>query len=105
MISSSRIIYYSTLCFITVAAFFPGIAHGSGPRFWQDKEITCYGNLDCMLNEVKESERIPHFRTNRSAKELVEVLRRAGRFDQLGLTETEGEHLVRTVYQKMGLEL
>ena len=105
MSSNQRIIWIFTVWFITAAAFFPGVTHSSSRLFWQDKDVFCYGDLDCMLNQVEASARIPHFRTNRSAKELVEVLKKAGRFEQLGLTAQEGEFLVGAVYQKMGLAL
>lgn len=105
MVFCYRVIRAFIVWLIASAVFFPGGAHSSSQLFWQDKETSCYGDLDCMINQVKASTRIAHYRTNRSARELVGVLKKAGRFHQLGLTDQEGEFLVSAVYRKMGLGL
>jgi agmatine deiminase len=100
-----RIIWIFSLCFFSTAAFFPIVANSSSQLFWQKEDVTCYGNLACMLKQVEVSERIPHLRTKRSAQTLIGILKKAGRFQQLGLTDREGEILVDAVYRKMGLNL
>jgi agmatine deiminase len=57
-----------------------------------------------MLDIVQRSPRIPT-RITWSAAELVERLRQAGRFRQLGLTDSEGVRLVEAVYRHLDLPL
>lgn len=62
------------------------------------------GNLAAMLDSLKRTPVPPQYRTNRSP-EVRTVLKRAGRFKQLGLTDAEGKTLVDAVYRKLGLPL
>lgn len=100
MLSHSRQITTFALC--VLALFFAGPAVAS-EFTWAQKDSDCHGNLSLMLQEVEKGERIPHLRTTRSAEDLFEVLKNAGRFRELGLTDTEGKILVDAVYKKMGL--
>jgi agmatine deiminase len=72
---------------------------------WRRADRECHGNLQRMLEVIAAAPVIPQWRTNRSADELTATLRAAGRFRQLGLTNSEGAALVRAVYARMGVRL
>ncbi len=106
----TKVSYYRKILLVifsifTVFAFLSKFTYASSEAIWKQKGIECYANLGCMLTQVEVSEKIPHFRTNRSAKELFEVLQKTNRFQELGLTGKEGEILVKAVYQKMGVNM
>lgn len=69
--------------------------------FWTKAENACYGDLACMLRTLDEAPpAVPH-RGWTNPAELSEALKKAGRFRQLGLTESEGERLVQEVFQRL----
>jgi len=72
---------------------------------WQATHEQHHGQLNAMLELIAETPVIPHFRSDRSARELFDVLVEAGRFDELGLTQDEGWTLVKAVYEKHGLPI
>jgi len=90
--------------FFTVAALSPAV-HASSETFWKNKEAECRGSLSLMLEIVKKTEPIPFYRTNRDLQELFQVLKKTGRFKELGLTDAEGLMLLQAVYEKMGINL
>jgi agmatine deiminase len=79
------------------------VTYASSEFFWESKAKEYHGNLALMLAEVERAAAIPYYLTNRDAQELFEVLKKAGRFQELGLTEGEGLALVNAVYRKMGI--
>ena len=86
---------------VLILSFLSGNTHASPESYWRFAEKQCHGNLALMLKEVERSPGIPYFRTNRSARELFETLKQAGRFFELGLSEGEGEVLVKAVYERL----
>jgi agmatine deiminase len=81
-----------------------GVA-GAAPERWSALENATRGNLAAMLAALEREPVPPHYRTNRSAAELVAVLERSGRFAQLGLSAAEGHILVEAVYRRLNLPL
>jgi hypothetical protein len=98
----SRIIAV-TLFVLSLSILALGSVFGSTEVYWKRKTEACYGDLAMMLEEVAKADVIPRYRTNRSAEELHEVLIKADRFRDLGLTNEEGKVLVNAVYEKLGI--
>jgi len=103
MLFDWRKIVFLSLCFIFAFTVSSPAAYASSESFWKSKGKECYGNLALMLNEVERAETAPSYHTNRSAEELAEVLNKAGRFAELGLTDEEGQKLVSALYRKLGI--
>ncbi len=77
----------------------------SGEGDWIALDRGHRGDLAAMLRWVERAEPVVQPRSNRSALELVAVLDRAGRFEELGLTLEQGRQLVESVYRRFGLPL
>ncbi len=77
----------------------------AAPAPWKQAETATRGNLAAMLERVQREAAPPQYRTSRSADELFTVLKKTGRFVQLGLTDAEGKILVEAVYRKLNLPL
>jgi agmatine deiminase len=103
MLFDWRKIVFLSLCFIFAFTVSYPAAYASSESFWKSKGKECYGNLALMLNEVEKAETTPSYHTNRSAQELCEALKKAGRFEEVGLTEEEGQKLVSALYRKLGI--
>lgn len=72
-----------------------------GRAFWKTAEQKCFGDLSCMVRTVREAPAPGPHRGWRDAGELVAALKQAGRFRHLGLSDAEGETLVREVLKTM----
>lgn len=80
-----------------------GAARISGEGDWTALDRAHRGDLAAMLRWVQRADPIVQPRSNRSAAELVAVLDRAGRFEELGLSSEEGALLVEAVYRRFRL--
>ncbi len=67
--------------------------------FWKGYEKACHGNLSCLVRVVQEAPLQARLRGWKDANALVQVLKDVGRFRELGLSDEEGEILVRTVLE------
>lgn len=65
--------------------------------FWKTSEKACHGNLQCMRRVVQEVPFTAKLRGWNDPQALVQALKAVGRFRELGLSDEEGEILVREV--------
>lgn len=72
------------------------------PDAWRAEERRCHGNLKRMIERIRTADLPVGYRTSRTADEMFEVLKKSGRFKELGLTEAEGKALVREVWKRIG---
>jgi len=98
--------YFSiTFCFLSFLNISPVFALMSSESFWAQKEKECHGDLASMLREVEKLEEMPQLRNTRSAQDMIIILKNNGRFQELGLTNEEGEILVHALYEKLGIDM
>lgn len=77
-------------------------ATGFSPEaHWRAAERACYGDLECMARTVKEAPPVPWLRGWDNPEELFDALKKAHRFQTLGLSEAEGRQLLRVIFDKM----
>lgn len=69
----------------------------SDEAFWRAAERTCYGDVRCMIRTVENAPPLFWVRGWEKPEELFDALKKAHRFEALGLSESEGRQLVQVV--------
>lgn len=67
---------------------------------WRRLEAQARGDFPRLLSIVEALPMRPQLRQTRSLAEQVRVLQKAGRFESLGVTPTQGEALVRAWFRR-----
>jgi agmatine deiminase len=87
-----------------LAAMVSVCAHADEAARWRAVEDQARGDFPRLLEVAGNAPQHPHWREQRPVDELVQVLDRAGRFVQLGVSRAQGRELVLAYYRRQGLD-
>ncbi|MEW6259698.1 MAG: agmatine deiminase family protein [Thermodesulfobacteriota bacterium] len=91
------------VCILGISAFVVGLpvdasaGASSDEAFWRAAERACHGDVRCMIRTVEDAPSLPWARGWEKPEELFEALKKARRFEVLGLSESEGYQLLQAV--------
>uniref|UniRef100_A0A7C4RSV3 Agmatine deiminase family protein n=1 Tax=Desulfatirhabdium butyrativorans TaxID=340467 RepID=A0A7C4RSV3_9BACT len=69
----------------------------SDEAFWLAAERACYADVHCMIRAVENAPPLPWSRGWENPEELFDSLKKARRFEALGLSESDGRQLLQAV--------